>query len=184
MLTQLFFRGQVLLVVASVSGTISGKVTDPSGAAIAGTTVEVKNPATQVVRSNAQGRFTAPGFQNTVQTNVPVVIGGGRVVDMTLKIGQAQASQVDTSSSAVSTLVETKQVEDLPLNGRNYTQLVDLAPGFYGTGEDYSVGGARPEGHKIRMSVDAHAGCYRTPQLPSVHVGSDRVSGRDVIGVA
>jgi hypothetical protein len=154
MLTHLFFRGQVLLVVASVSGTISGTVTDPSRAAIAGTTVEVKNTEAQVIRTvttNAQGLYTVPGFQNTVQANVPVVVGGGR---------------------------------NLPSKGRNYGQLVELAPGFYGTGEDYSVGGARPEGHKIRMSVDAHAGCYRTPQLPSVHVGSDRVSGRDVIGVA
>jgi hypothetical protein len=37
---------------------------------------------------------------------------------------------------------------------------------------------------KIRMSVDAHAACYRMPQLPAVHIGSDRVSGRDVFGVA
>jgi Carboxypeptidase regulatory-like domain len=134
MLTQLFFRGQVLVVVESVSGTISGTVTDPSGAAIAGTAVKVKNNLTQVVRTvttNAQGRFTVPGFQNTVQANVPVVVGGGR---------------------------------NLPLKGRNYTQLVESA-GFYGTGEDYSVGGAMP-------------------QLPSVYVASDRFSGRDLIGVA
>jgi hypothetical protein len=228
MLTQLFFRGQVLLVVTfltaigatalwgqAVNGTISGTVTDPSGAAIAGATVEVKNTATQVVRTvtaTAQERFTvpelfvgnydvrasAPGFQNSVQTSVPVVVGGERVVDMTMKIGQvqetvtveAQAAQVNTSMKA-------------------------MAPGFYGTDEDYSVGGARPEGQpdrhlvpthkrgllqpqeeeqstlenllsgavvtagrkfllcldKIRLPVDAHAGCYRA-------------SGRDVFGVA
>jgi hypothetical protein len=199
MLTQVYIRERVLLVFAlfavigatalwgqAVNGTISGTVTDPSGAAIAGATVEVKNTATQVVRTvttNAQGRYTVPelfvgnydvrvsmmGFQNSVQTGVPVVVGGERVVDAAMKIGQAQetvtveaqASQVDTSSSAVSTLVETKQVEDLPLNGRNYTQLITLAPGvqamkpsapgFYGTGEDYSVGGARPEGQAFLM---------------------------------
>jgi hypothetical protein len=199
MLTQLHIRGRVFLVLAlfavigatalwgqAVNGTISGTVIDPSGAAIAGATVEVKNTATQVVRNvttNAQGRFTVPelfvgnydvrvsmaGFQNSVQTSVPVVVGGERTVDFAMKIGQAQetvtveaqAAQVDTSSSAVSTLVETKQVEDLPLNGRNYTQLITLAPGvqamkpsapgFYGTGEDYSVGGARPEGQAFLM---------------------------------
>ncbi len=199
MLTQLYLRGRVLLVIAlitlvgvaalwgqAVNGTISGTVTDPSGAAIAGATVEVKNTATQVVRNvttNAQGRFAVPelfvgnydvrvsmaGFQNSVQTSVPVVVGGERTVDFAMKIGQAQetvtveaqAAQVDTSSSALSTLVETKQIEDLPLNGRNYTQLITLAPGvqamkpsapgFYGTGEDYSVGGARPEGQAFLM---------------------------------
>jgi hypothetical protein len=199
MLTQLYLRGRVHLVFAlfavigaaavwgqAVNGTISGTVTDPSGAAISNATVEVKNNATQTVRTvstNAQGRYAVPelfvgnydvrismpGFQNSVQTNVPVVVGGERVVDVTMKIGQAQetvtveaqASQVDTSSSAVSTLVESKQVEDLPLNGRNYTQLITLAPGvqamkpsapgFYGTGEDYSVGGARPEGQAFLM---------------------------------
>jgi hypothetical protein len=196
MLTQLYLRGRVLLVLAAigatalwsqaVNGTISGIVTDPSGAAIAGATVEVKNTGTQVVRTvttNAQGRYAVPelivgaydvrismmGFQNTVQTGVPVVVGGERVVDVTMKIGQAQetvtveaqAAQVDTTSSAVSTLVETKQVEDLPLNGRNYTQLITLAPGvqsskpaapgFYGTGEDYSISGSRPEGQAFLM---------------------------------
>jgi hypothetical protein len=174
------------LLGQAVNGTISGTVTDPSGAAIAGATVEVKNTATQVTRTvatNAQGRFSVPelfvgnydvrvsimGFQGSVQTGVPVVVGGERVVDFTMKIGQAQetvsveaeASQIDTSSSAVSTLVEAKQVQDLPLNGRNYTQLITLAPGvqamkpsapgFYGTGEDYSVGGARPEGQAFLM---------------------------------
>jgi hypothetical protein len=201
MLTQLYVRGRVLLVLAllavlgatalwgqAVNGTISGTVTDPSGAAIAGATVEVKNTATQVVRTvttNAQGRYTVPelivgaydvkvsmtGFQNSVQTGVPVEVGGERVADVTMKIGQAQetvtveaqAAQVDTSSSAVSTLVETKQVEDLPLNGRNYTQLVTLAPGvqqiapapgvpgFYGVGQNYSISGARPEGQAFLL---------------------------------
>lgn len=199
MLTQFYGRARIFLAIAvftvvgitavwaqAVNGTISGTVTDPSGAAIANATVTVTNTATQVVRTvttNADGRYSvpelivgnydvrvaAPGFQSSVQTNVPVTVGGERVVSFAMKIGQAQetvtveaqAAQVDTSSSAVSTLVETKQVEDLPLNGRNYTQLITLAPGiqqmkptapgFYGTGEDYSVSGARPEGQAYLM---------------------------------
>src|SRR5258708_23646919 len=161
MLTLLDIRGRVLLVLALfavvgvtslcgqvVNGPISGTITDPSGAAITGATVEVKNTATQVTRrvtTNAQGRYAMPelivgnydvrvsmqGFQNSVQTGVPVVVGGERVVDVTMRIGQAQetitveaqVAQVDTASSAISTLVDTKQVEELPLNGRNYTQL-------------------------------------------------------------
>jgi hypothetical protein len=178
--------GAGLLWGQAVNGTISGTVTDPSGAAIANATVQVTNTATQVVRTvttNAQGRYSLPelivgnydvrvsatGFQNSVQANVPLTVGAERVVDISMKIGEAQqtvtveaqAAQVDTASSAVSTLVETKQVQDLPLNGRNYTQLITMAPGiqamkpsapgFYGTGEDYSVSGARPEGQAFLM---------------------------------
>ena len=170
----------------AVNGTISGTVTDSSGAAIVGATVEVKNTGTQVTRTvvtNAQGLYRVPelivgaydvrasaqGFQNSVQTGVPVVVGSERVVDVSMKVGQAQetvtvqaeAAQVDSASSAVSTLVETKQVSDLPLNGRNYTQLLTLAPGvqsvastapgFYGVGTNYSVSGARPEGQAFLL---------------------------------
>ncbi len=200
MLTQLYLSGRVLMFLAlfavigatavwgqAVNGTISGTVVDPSGAAVAGATVEVKNTATQVVRTvttNAQGRYSVPeliigaydvrisrmGFQSALQTGVPVVVGGERTVDATLRIGQSQetvtvearTAQVDTASSAIATLVDTKQVEELPLNGRNYTQLISLAPGvqqtpppfpsgFYGRGADYSISGARPEGQAFLM---------------------------------
>jgi hypothetical protein len=76
MLTQLYLRGRVLLVLAffavigvtalwgqAVNGTISGTVTDPSGAAIANATITVTNTATQVVptvTTNAQGRYSVP----------------------------------------------------------------------------------------------------------------------------
>lgn len=178
--------GATALLAQAVNGTISGTVTDPSGAAIAGATVEIKNTGTQVLRTvvtNAQGfyrvpeliignydvRVTANGFQSSVQTGVPLSVGAERVVNVTMKVGQAQetvtveaqAAQVDSASSSVSTLVETKQVSDLPLNGRNYTQLLTLAPGvqsvassapgFYGVGTNYSVSGARPEGQAFLL---------------------------------
>ena len=186
-LALLVTAGTTSLFGQGVNGTISGTVTDPSGASVANATVEVKNRATQVTRSvktNAQGRYSVPelivgsydvrvtlqGFQTSVQTGIPVVVGAERVVDVTLQIGQAQqtvtveaqVAQVDTASSAISTLVEAKQVADLPLNGRNYTQLISLAPGvqqtpspfpsgFYGRGNDFAVSGARPEGQAFLM---------------------------------
>src|SRR3974390_2020827 len=119
MLTRVYICRRGLLVLAlfavigaaalgqAVNGTISGTITDPSGAAIAGASVEVKNTATQVARTvttNTQGRYTAPelivgnydvrisatGFQSSLQTGVPVVVGGERVVDVTMKVGQTQ----------------------------------------------------------------------------------------------
>src|SRR5690348_6677980 len=77
----------------AVNGTILGTVTDPSGAAVVGATVEVTNTATQVKRSvvtNTQGRYRVPeliigtydvrvsfqGFETSLQTGIPVVVGG------------------------------------------------------------------------------------------------------------
>jgi hypothetical protein len=86
------------------------------------------------------------------------------VVDFSMPVGQSQqtvtvegqVSQVETTSSSVSNLVEQKQITDLPLNGRNFQQLILLSPGvnvaqtattsFYGKGDTYSIAGGRPEG--------------------------------------
>src|SRR5207244_6605027 len=75
---------------------------------------------------------------------------------------EIEIAQVDTTSAAIATLVEEKQISDLPLNGRNYTQLIALAPGvlqtppsfpsgLYGRGADYSVSGSRPEGQAFLL---------------------------------
>jgi Carboxypeptidase regulatory-like domain/TonB dependent receptor len=171
-----------LLQAQGTNGTIQGTVTDPSGALVSGAKVDVKNLRTGVTRSvttNEQGRYRVPdlivgdydaqvtmsGFQTSVQRNISVTVGSERAVDFTLQVGQAQqtitvesqVTQVDTTSAGIATLVESKQITDLPLNGRNYTQLINLAPGvlqtvsgfpsgFYGRGNDFSVAGARPEG--------------------------------------
>ncbi len=72
-----------------------------------------------------------------------------------------EVSQVNTSTSTLANLVEQKQIADLPLNGRNYQQLILLAPGvnvaqtattsFYGKGDTYSVAGGRPEGQSYLL---------------------------------
>ncbi|HUI79722.1 MAG TPA: carboxypeptidase-like regulatory domain-containing protein [Bryobacteraceae bacterium] len=176
------------LVAQTTNGVISGTVTDPTSAAIAGATVQVKNTGTGVVRTvttNDQGRYRVPdllvgqyevqasqsGFQTVVERAIPLNVGSERVVDLQLPVGQAQqtvsvegqVAQVDTTSAAMASLVEPKQISDLPLNGRNYTQLIALAPGvqqtppqfiangFYGRGADYSVSGGRPEGQAFLL---------------------------------
>src|SRR6188474_701202 len=94
--------------------------------------------------------------------------GSNPVVDFKLPLGQSQetmlvaaeVSQVETQSTAFGALIESRQIRDLPLNGRNFTQLVTLAPGvtqiplgapgagstFYGNGQKYSIAGSRPSG--------------------------------------
>ena len=170
----------------ATNGIISGTVTDASGAAVPGVTIQVKNVNTGVTRTvltNEQGRYRVPdllvgayevqgalpGFQTVVQRGIPLTVGSERVVDFSLQVGQPETTvtvegeiaQVDTTSTAIASLIEQKQIADLPLNGRNYTQLIALAPGvqqaapgtsgFYGRGANFSVAGARPEGQAFLL---------------------------------
>src|SRR6202035_3809317 len=117
-------------VEAQATGSISGTVTDTSGAAIADAAVHVKNLGTgitQSVSSDAQGRYRAPdlaigsyelqankaGFQTVIRTGVALTVGAQPVVDFNLPVGQSQqtvtvqaeVSQVETQSTAVGALV-------------------------------------------------------------------------------
>ena len=167
------------------SATLLGTVTDSGGAVIPNASVQVKNVGTdqaQQVATDAQGRYTVPnlpigdyeaqataqGFQTIVRRGITLTVGQQAVVDFSMMVGQsqqtitveAQVTQVDTSSTAVASYVEQKQINDLPLNGRNFTDLVTLIPGvaggsqvgngganlLYGLQNNFSVSGARAEG--------------------------------------
>ncbi|MGH9738943.1 MAG: carboxypeptidase regulatory-like domain-containing protein [Candidatus Acidiferrales bacterium] len=182
----LFAFTALSLHAQAVTGNISGTVTDSTGAVIAGAQVVVTNTATGVsstLTSNDQGRYNAPdlvvgpyqvqasktGFQSVLQKNVSLTVGSQLVVNLTLPVGQAQetvtvesaVSQVETQSTAISSLVSPKQMVDLPLNGRNYEQLLNLAPGvtpvgggagaLYGNGASFSIAGARTEGEEFLL---------------------------------
>jgi Carboxypeptidase regulatory-like domain len=170
----------------AVAGNISGTVTDASGAAIVGAQVVVTNTGTGVAlttTSNDQGRYNAPdlvvgsyqvsasksGFQKVVQANITLTVGSQLVVNLSLPVGRVQetvtvesnVSQVETQSTAISSLVSTTQMEDLPLNGRNFEQLISVAPGvtpagngtttLYGVGPSFSIAGARTEGEDFLL---------------------------------
>jgi outer membrane receptor protein involved in Fe transport len=169
----------------ATSATVLGTVTDSSGAVVPNASVQVKNVGTDQTRqttSDAQGRYTiadipigsydaqatAQGFQTVVRRGITLTVGAQAVVDFSLAVGQAQqtvtveatVSQVDTVSTTVASNVEQKQINDLPLNGRNFTDLIALAPGvasgsqignggfnlLYGLENNFSVSGARSEG--------------------------------------
>ncbi len=164
----------------AVTGNISGTVMDSSGAVIAGAQVVVTNTATGVsttLTSNDQGRYNAPdlvvgsyevsasksGFQTTVQKSINIAVGSQWVANFTLKVGrttetvtvESNVAQVETQSTAISSLVSGQQMRDLPLNGRNFEQLLNLAPGvtptppsgvaLYGEGQSFSIAGSRTE---------------------------------------
>src|ERR1035438_502194 len=139
MLINVFFQRKVTLGVlilagcvgvsyldAQATGSISGTVTDNSGAAMADAAVQVKNLGTgtvQSVSSDAQGRYTMPnlaigeydlqaakaGFQTVLRKGVTLTVGAQPIVDFNLPVGQSQqtvtvqaeVSQVETQSTAV-----------------------------------------------------------------------------------
>jgi len=171
------------LLGQAATAAVTGRVMDSSGAAVPGAVLTVKNTATsatQTVNTDEQGRYTVPdlpigpyevtvsktGFQNAVRTGLTLDVGSAPVLDFQLKVGQAtetvnvsaEASQVETTTAAVSSLVNSTQMRELPLNGRNFEQLILLAPGVstYPAGGSsaltsvanaYSIAGNRPEGY-------------------------------------
>ena len=175
------------LAAQGATATISGTVTDSSGAAIPEAAIQVKNIGTgaqQTTASDGQGRFRVPdlgvgdyeiqaskmGFSTVLHKGITLTVGNQAVVDFALAVGQqsqtvtveAQASQLETSNGAVGSLTDQTQVHELPLNGRNFEQLILLAPGvqtymafnasaLQGRGALYSVAGGRPAGQAILM---------------------------------
>jgi len=180
-----FVMSSRLNAQGTTSASILGTVTDPAGGLVPNASVQVKNIATGQVQkapTDAQGRYTianlpigdyeaqssAQGFQTTVRRGITLTVGAQAVVDFALTVGQTQqtvtvegqVSQVDTVSAGVGAYVEQRQINTLPLNGRNFTDLIALLPGvtsgsqvgqgganlLYGVQNNFSVSGARSEG--------------------------------------
>jgi hypothetical protein len=140
---------------AQVSGaTLSGTVTDSSGAVIPKAQISIKNVATDITRStetSTAGFYTAPdlspgkyavsvtasGFNTAVRTNITLTVGGQQVLDFTMQVGQVsqtvevteEAPSIDLASSTISGSVDQRSVVELPLNGRSWSDLAMLQPG-------------------------------------------------------
>jgi hypothetical protein len=135
-------------------GAIAGVVTDASGAVLNGATVTVTSLSTGADRTttaNAQGYFVVPslkpgdylvtvahaGFANFIAEQVVVEVGQTARVDAVMKVEsvtekvevQAGGIAVDTTQHSVGGVVNLKQINELPLNGRNYLELAQLQPG-------------------------------------------------------
>ena len=147
------------LVRAQVTGSINGTVVDASQSAIAGASLVLTNTQTgesrQVVSSDqgyfnftdlARGEYTikvtAPGFRELLIGPVLLTVAQQMTVHPKLDVGSVRDSvevsasppPVTTSTSSVSQLVDSKRIEQLPLNGRNALQLVSLLPGVISAG--------------------------------------------------
>lgn len=139
---------------ATTLGQIVGTVVDPSSSAVPNARVKVTNTATGVSRetaTNTSGYFsvislipglysvevTAPSFQRQVQENIRLDVSGSVSLTFQLTVGQvtesinvtAEAGLLQATEGVIATTVENAQVVELPLNGRNFNNLIRLTPG-------------------------------------------------------
>jgi hypothetical protein len=190
-------------------GTILGTVTDNSGAVVAKAGVDVTSVATGVTKhteTTSSGDFTFPylqpgiyrvtvqatGFQKSTVDNIGLVVGQEARADFAMKPGtinetiQVEASEValDTDSSAVAQTVTEKQVDQLPLNGRNFLSLLFIGGGAVqtvgeqgqmrqGAGNAISINGGRPESNNY--TLDGLANTDQALNTPAVILSQDAI---------
>jgi hypothetical protein len=166
--------------LAQVGAGISGRVEDGSGLGVGDAVVTVKSletGATRAAQTTAEGYFRLlalplgpqelrvekPSFKPVVRSGIKLAVGQEAVVNVSLELGPitqevavtADAALVNTTTAAVSGLVDDREVKDLPLNGRSFDSLLTLNPGAinYGlksaqtstsNGNTFSVAGRRP----------------------------------------
>jgi len=135
-------------------GTLSGTITDPSGAAVPNAQIVIKNSATGIaktVTTNTDGFYSAAnllpgdhevaisatGFNTEIKKGITINVGSQPVFNLTLQIGTlanrvevtTEAPTVQLTSSEISATVAATTVRELPLNGRSWTDLAALQPG-------------------------------------------------------
>ncbi len=167
----LFLTFPLVCGAQTFRGSIAGRISDQTGAVLPGVSVTATNDATGVSRTtvtSATGDFSFPdlqlgtytvqaelqGFQ-TVKTKVEVSVS--KVSSIELKMGVSQVAEtvqvtataltLDTVSTALSNVIQPKQVQDLPVNGRDFTRMLQLAPGVAGN----SVNGNRTRGNNYQI---------------------------------
>ena len=162
------------LFAQSFRGGLTGLATDSTGAAIQGAVVRLESPATGDTRSNvssANGEFlfvdlpvgnwnltvSSPGFEAKKIANIEIAVSKTTNISVQLGVAQqasvvevsASAVTVETTSTALVGLVDTKTVNDLPMNGRDFRQMIKLAPGVSPT--TTSVNGMRTNGNNFQI---------------------------------
>jgi hypothetical protein len=168
------------VVAQSPNGTINGQVLDPSGGAIADAGIVIVNDVTglqYIAKTNDEGIYvlvnlppgpyrlqvSKVGFKTLIKPDIILNVQDALAISFTLPIGalaqtvtvEGGAPLVDTESSAVSTVIDRKFVENIPLNGRSFQDLISLTPGvvtqspqtstLVGNNGDFSVNGQRTE---------------------------------------
>ena len=167
---------------AQVSGaTMAGTVSDASGAVIPNAQVSIKNVGTgqeRAVTADAAGFYTAPnllpgsydvtataaGFSTEVRSGITLTVGAEQVLNITMKVGQisekvqvtGEAPAVQLATSSISGIISQTAVVELPLNGRDWTQLATLQPGVDSVGSIQANTGTKDRarrGYGVQMAI-------------------------------
>lgn len=207
-------------------GTILGTVTDPSGAVIAGARITAKNTGTGLERStetSGDGSYSIPelpigtynvtvtqqGFQTFLATGVTVDVASERRVDAALKTGEIttkvevsadQLPLVETTTNTLGGVLTAQTVQDMPVNGRDYTKLIYMNPGVAGSPDqisdspgsygEFSMNGARGRSNNYLLDgTDMNDGYRNDPAIneagvfgtPSTILPVDAVAELNVI---
>src|SRR5262245_12185125 len=188
-------------VLAQETAQLSGTIADPSGALLPGAEITATNTATNTVRmaiSNETGSYvlpnlplgpytleaTLPGFSTFAQRGIVLQVGDNKVINAVLQVGavtetvevQANAALVETRNTGIGQILDNTRVLELPLNGRQVTELITLsgavttAP-ITGVDRNYptlniSVGGGHDNMLTYRMDGGTHNDPYNNLNMP------------------
>jgi Carboxypeptidase regulatory-like domain len=187
---------------AQSTGQIQGVIQDPSGAAIAGAQIvatQTDTGAARTVTAGADGTYVlanlpigpyriqvnSQGFQSYVQTGVVLQVATNVTVNVTLMLGgvseqvqvEANAPLVDTERTGIGTVVENQRIVELPLNGRNVSDLIQLAGSAIPAGQgssgasipgaqSISVAGGQTYGVAYRLDGAEYSNPYDATSMP------------------
>jgi hypothetical protein len=171
----------VALAIASqaqTSAEITGLVKDPAGAAVAGANVTVTNKATGGTRkltSNSEGLYSFPslppgvyelkveqtGFKISLIENIRLEVQQTARLDVTMEVGEVgetvtvtnTVALLNSENTTIGTVIENRVVTELPLNGRQYLNLVALSPNVNVLAPAAGQAGARQGGDRAQQSI-------------------------------
>jgi hypothetical protein len=208
------------LAAQSTNGTINGRVIDPSNGVIAGADILVINDATGVKypgKTNDDGIYVVPnlppgpyrlqvskvGFKTLIKPDIVLNIQDALSINFTLPVGavfeivtvEGGASMINTTDASVSTVIDDTYVENMPLNGRSFQDLILLTPGvvtqtpqnngtsLLGRTGEFSVNGQRTEENYYTVDgVSANVGASVGATMPGGAGPSGSVAASTALG--
>ena len=171
------------LASAQTFGQITGRVLDASGGVLPGASITVTNPQTGVAateEANTAGVYVFPnllpgtynvkvelqGFQSAVRNSVELQTQQTVRLDFSLAIGTIEETveivgsspMINTEDAAIGTVIDNRRIVDLPLNGRNFLQLVSLTPNVSASFADPGQSGTRQGGDRSAQQLSISGG--------------------------
>ncbi len=161
-------------------GELTGRVSDPSGAAVAGSNLTLTNINTNAIRNTASAdsgdysfpslppgfyklKSEHPGFKSATTDNIEIQVQQTVRLDIALQVGQvnesievsAVADLLQAENSSIGTVIENRGITELPLNGREYLNLVSLAANVNTLSSASGQAGSREGGDRASQSISA-----------------------------